>query len=347
MELFSKVTKIITDSSSHSLYALHKFHKLKFLFFPSPVIDTQNMKNCKIHLQEQIEGKSIYSSPIKRCLRNHYKDILLIIVYHYPYYGSIPTLETLYKDAFPNIVFCGPKEDLKYHINVVDIQNGLLSYQCMGDIIKKHPGYSGYLYINDDMIVNWWNFADISRDVLWQGGIIVNGHPLSESETRNYTTHWNWYHSNYGINACRNAIKELSALKPMNWNPEKLLDNLRHNGNGKLYCSKGWSDLFYIPARHAEKFAYISSIFYRNNVFLEIAVTTLLRLLDRLDNTVKLDGHYLPDYGAHGSKAFWEHYRTSLKFIHPFKLHIDDFKDMNSALLRNWVVKYGQEYTRC
>ena len=286
----------------------------------------------------------------KKCLKKYYKDILLVIVYHFPKYDSIPHLEGLYKDAFPNIAICGPKKDRSYSVDII-VKNhgGLLAYNCLGRAVQIYPGYEGYFYINDDMIVNWWNFREFDRSKIWQGALIENGHPLREGSGDNitYKTKWVWYNSSFGLEQCNKTLKEISTLKPHNWQPKKLYENLKYNGNGKTYCSKGWSDFFYIPRVHAEAFSTICDMFYKNNVFLEIAVTTMLRLLDSQENTIKITGHYLPDIGPSDSKAFWTYYRTDIKFMHPFKFHVKPFEKMNVALLRNWVIKYSKQFLEC
>ena len=46
-------------------------------------------------------------------------------------------------------------------------------------------GFRGYLYLNDDMIVNWWNFLQLDKDKGWLGatldthkGFEVNSRPI-------------------------------------------------------------------------------------------------------------------------------------------------------------------------
>ena len=307
------------------------------------------MQNIKTITEQNITKTRLTKQT--KCFQNYYKDILLVIVYHFGKYDSIPHLEALYKGAFPNIAVCGPKEDRDYKIDIV-IKNhgGLIAYNCLGKAIRLNPGYKGYFYINDDMIVNWWNFGDFDTTKIWQSSLIENGHPLirkGDNTNITYKTGWVWYNSSYGIEKCNKSIKQVSNLKPHTWKPVKLIENLKQNGNGKIYCSKGWSDVFYIPRVYADAFADISEIFYKNTVFLEIAVTTMLRLLDLEENTVKLTGHYLPDIGASDSKAFWTHYRTDVKFMHPFKFHVKQFSKMNVALLKNWVVRFTKQFLDC
>jgi hypothetical protein len=72
------------------------------------------------------------------CLKNYFEDILLIIVYHFPFYESIPLLESFYQDAFKNIVICGPKAYSHHYVMVVDLGTGYYGYQCAGEAIRRY-----------------------------------------------------------------------------------------------------------------------------------------------------------------------------------------------------------------
>ena len=70
-----------------------------------------------------------------KCLKNYFEDILLIIVYHFPFYDSIPLLEIFYNETFRNIVICGPES--QHHIMVVDLGRGWYGYECVGEAIRR------------------------------------------------------------------------------------------------------------------------------------------------------------------------------------------------------------------
>jgi hypothetical protein len=72
-----------------------------------------------------------------RCLKNYFEDILLIIIYHFPFYDSIPLLESFYNETFKNIVICGPESYSQHHIMVVDLGRGYYGYECVGEAIRR------------------------------------------------------------------------------------------------------------------------------------------------------------------------------------------------------------------
>ena len=75
------------------------------------------------------------------CLKDAFKDILLVVVYNYPFYDSIPHLSALYRPAFPHLLFCGPPHNTtRSGILTVNIYRGILGYECLGRAIREHPG---------------------------------------------------------------------------------------------------------------------------------------------------------------------------------------------------------------
>ena len=74
------------------------------------------------------------------CLKNYFEDILLIIIYHFPFYESIPLLKSFYQDAFKNIVICGSETYSHHHVMVVDIHQGHYGYECVGEAIRRYGG---------------------------------------------------------------------------------------------------------------------------------------------------------------------------------------------------------------
>ena len=72
------------------------------------------------------------------CLKNYFEDILLIIVYHFPFYDSIPLLKSFYKDVFKDILICGPESSYQHFVMVVDVGPGLYGYECAGDAIRRY-----------------------------------------------------------------------------------------------------------------------------------------------------------------------------------------------------------------
>ncbi|EDO36433.1 predicted protein [Nematostella vectensis] len=281
-------------------------------------------------------------------------DLLLVIVYSVPVYDSLPTLKALYQDVFPNILVCGPEPSNIYKIQITDIGiRGFFSYECMGRAIRENPGYNGYLYINDDMIVNWWNLVRLDKTLIWQGQEIVKGLEIlpreedrAEQLKQPELDEWQWWKTEMGISACADAYNEIAEITRSKKSKlmSKAIRIFLENGYGKPFCYRGWSDLFYIPKRFAKMFSTLCSYFYKNRVFLEMAVTSMIRMLDLSKNTVNLNGLYLygvPDFLKKGT--FWKYYNTNITFVHPFKLHYSNSRVYNYYMLQTLVLRKRDE----
>ena len=306
------------------------------------------------------------------CLRNEFSDIVLVIVYNYPLYSSIPYLTALYKNAFPMIMFCGPKKTRNYSVEAIHIHKGYFSYTCMSRAMEKHPGYAGYLLINDDVMLNYWNLVGMDREKIWQG-------PKGTIRFLNYSlpVNWYWWNSTWGMKTCQKAYNEIWALQESSaeewlprmidnhdndadskqrsrssvWDIKESMDILRQNGNGTFYCFRGRSDVFYIPGKFTDAFKTLSYIFYKHSSFLEITVPTICRMLDRAENFEYIPGVYLPGRSGEPpvrkAEHFWEVYDKKIAFIHPFKLNYKHDGALNSALLRSWITEYSDTLSKC
>ena len=301
------------------------------------------------------ESRQVKNEDGNPCLKDAFKDILLVIVYNYPFYDSIPHLSALYRPAFPHLLFCGPPHNTsRPGILTVDIYRGILGYECLGRAIREHPGYKGYFYISDDVILNYWNFPDFDREKIWESSFSFGSTPVYEPAN----SKWYWWVSPYGLNNCRRACEDVAN---MNLGSKKLnvkyhLSTLSKNSNGSLRCFSGRSDILYIPRKHAKVFSILSETFYEQKVFLEIAIPTMIRFLERNENIGHLSGYYIPGDVRRGdprvtdSRFFWFVYfpKSKLWFIHPFKLHGNELDSkFNLIMLKFILIDKVRARTNC
>lgn len=288
-------------------------------------------------------------------------------------YTSVPLLKKLYGKAFHTIMFCGPKPDnnsLETSIEAVYHKKGYFGYMCLARAMEKHSkeiktgikneplfdressyvDYDGYLVINDDVMLNFWNFLRLDRRKIWEGPKAPVQYPGFVPRKK-----WYWWRSRWGMSQCQKAYNEIWSLQnELNlWdelNATKSLEILAKNGGGKKFCYRGRSDIFYVPARFSETFQLWAHIFYKHSVFLEIAVPTMLRMLDVETNFEQIPGVYLPgrvnESFVKDSKFFWQVYDKRKYFVHPLKLNYAD-SEMSRALIRTWVIDYIEQMTAC
>ena len=276
----------------------------------------------------------------KKCkhpARKSVSDILLAINFNHPHYSNIPILLDLYRHVFPHYVICGPVKDPKYKIIIVEhpvMQRGFYGYQCLALAIKKRPGFAGYLYVNDDMIINWWTMLDLDKTKIWTGSKVS----LAKGVQIGTTAKSKWWKRAHTARRCTEAFNDIEN----DGQSAPLIQQFYKNTDNERICVNGWSDIFYIPYVHSELFAKLSTIFYDHLVFLEAAVQTIMLFLDDTQKVVLLNGLYLPDKVGYGvdytnPSVAWQMYSNDLTFIHPYKLDGDN-TTKNKDLFRELIV---------
>lgn len=283
---------------------------------------------------------------------NHkFDNILLVITFNFALYESLPLLLSMYQKVFPNIYICGPKRSPKFsYVNHLPIHKGYYAYDCVSEAISQHKNYSGYLFLMDDVLLNFWTLNSMDFNRLWEG-------PKQPIALGRFVppTKWYWWKSRWGKDKCQRAFNEISHIKTESAESAilatEMLSNLRRNGNGAYRCHRGRSDIFYVPRRFATRFTILSSIFRKHEVFLEIAVPTIFRLLDRTNNFDSLRGYYLPgrvgEEPVTDGRFFWTLYNEDLNFLHPLKLHYGNNSTMSYSILQNWFLVKVAKLTDC
>jgi hypothetical protein len=90
-------------------------------------------------------------------MKSLFSDILLIINYNNPHYQSIDFLKEIYSPVFTNIIFYGEASHPEVHL--ISHHKGWWGHEVLKDAMIRYPGYSGYLCLQDDCFLNYWNFG--------------------------------------------------------------------------------------------------------------------------------------------------------------------------------------------
>lgn len=195
------------------------------------------------------------------------------------------------------------------------------------------------------MIINWWQLLGYSKLKIWQGPPFWD-YSKKIYDGSNYGT-WIWWNNPMGIRACQSFYKQLlySSIQTTNINIKELLKSYLLTCDHEPCCGRGWSDVFYIPKRFQNEFIFLSTLAYKNQVFLEIAVPTILGCLDKSDQFEKLNGLFLFEMQMFEfvTKRFWSFYNHNITFIHPFKYDVKG--NINGALNVQFLEKYVINYT--
>lgn len=244
---------------------------------------------------------------------NKFHNTLLIINFNHPYYDNIPFLKEIYAPFFSNMIFYGEKA----HNEVVSIrtEKGHYVSNLIFHVLETNPGYEGYLFLEDDCILNLWNCLSLDLDKIW----LLPGFTLSENAitTSHFITvnvasgkwsePWGWP---WRLESVRNAFQKLSPK-----DKEYLTYNL-----GKDIAIATAADMFYFPGKYREDVMRLCPIF--EDVFIETAMPCILAALDFKEKWEKVSILF-----GVTSMQVHHHWPMEQTCIHPVKLSDNNNRD--------------------
>ena len=262
------------------------------LYFPSKqkIVMENNNKNS-IKLLNHYYSKKIYN------------DILLIINYNHIGLEKLNNyIFKLYIKNFPNIAFILPNyTNLINNTNIIvcnESYYGHFSYICLKKVYLNYPNMKGYLFINDDDFMKYWELENLDTNIPW----IYPFNPI--------TIEWSHYNNCLPIKYILNNNIE--------WK-NNLTKFLGYNG-----ISMAISDFYYLPNYLFPKFLNIIEIMYKSKLFLECAVPNSMGII----LAPKYQYIYFNGLWKNKRKEVIKYLRSSYKeiTIHPIKFSNLDFQ---------------------
>jgi hypothetical protein len=241
-----------------------------------------------------------------------FEKTLLIVNYNHPYYQTIPFLREVYGKVFPNIVFYGEKEDPQ--VTAVDQYYGWWGHRVVADAMARFPDFEGYICVQDDCWINFWNLSRLDKDKIWFSPYLwdVSLHTLYFG--------WNWWNLECGREAILQALPKI---------PEENRDILEIN-MGKDCVGFTWSDFVYVPGSYREAFINLCSCFDSPPAFVELAIPNILLCLTDRNNWELLNVHW-------GVENLQQEYQAAYDWIHPIKFSVKE----NREFIREVVEEYS------
>jgi hypothetical protein len=188
--------------------------------------------------------------------QEHFKDTLLVIYYANPHFETIDFLKELYSPVFKNIVFYGDRtqhldigefirenEDGYYgKYRIVYTRNGYYLSRWIKDALINYPGYAGYIFMQDDCIMQFWNFLNLDKNKIWFGATAAYHYgyeeqPQEKSMIINRTTdpqYAGWFDTAAGMPQLKNMFGHLLELG-LDKERAMLSANFRENGGSVVY----------------------------------------------------------------------------------------------------------------
>ena len=139
---------------------------------------------------------------------------------------------------------------------VPDAANGYLTYRILPTIMDRYPSAAGYLVINDDSLLNYWNLRDADLTKIWFVGEDVPWvSELGKVDNRN----WHMTEATQSTVAKAYEIIPLPYLMKLRANAKRRCD--AQNADPEKAYLKIMTDVYYIPNRHAVVFKELAQYF--------------------------------------------------------------------------------------
>ena len=164
--------------------------------------------------------------------------------------------------------------------------------------MKSYQNYSGYLFVGEDVLLNYWNLVGLDLSKIWEDNTIKKGPYLYEQNTEV----WEWWQSPWGVRAMEKVYEYFVELnyydnrkakltqgeRTADWDAGQSLNKWLWNGKGEFACY--WTNLsiVYIPLSYSQLYLNITKHFRASGVRHGIAIPTVTRLITLESESVKL-----------------------------------------------------------
>ena len=281
------------------------------------------------------------------------KSIVFAVNYNFPHYNSTSLISSLYEPIFGKVMFCGERNNAIQNLYDTPLnlnRKGSQGYMCLNLAMRLYPDFEGYLYTNDDVIINWWRILDLDISKIWLGAPFFPyekyDHYVFGKEPTN-PSWWPWKSEN----ADKCCIESINATKLFaetkrgySLGMASYMDNYYKMSNGNNMCFISWSDVFYVPKQYKNVYVAVSDIWGSKKAYLETAVPTMLAFIidTTAQNYVQLDGDYFVMKTGYKSayyegRSFYEYYDFNKTFVHPFKLEKEPMRKANVNFFKSIV----------
>ncbi len=264
---------------------------------------------CTAHLNKNLSMS--FSMPWVQ-----FENVLLLVVFNNPHYESIPYIETMYRPFFPYILFCGPgipdfnlpntRRVKNFHFSFYSYKGtkagfakGAFNYECMEAAIKMQFAVEGILFLADDVLVSIHHLTGLNLSHAWYlPGSEVKTADVARKKSCSHGIcdkkyDWPWW--------TKFTEKALHLLKRMEHESSistigKCYRQLMVKTGGPNRLNGMLADIYYIPRKLISDFVTLSQLFLEEEIWLEIAVPSIIQCLEGFETTQVLTGHRVWDH---------------------------------------------------
>ncbi|BAT03003.1 probable glycosyltransferase STELLO1 [Oryza sativa Japonica Group] len=197
--------------------------------------------------------------------RKHFGDVVLIVHCTVPVDRVALEWRLLYGRIFRAVVILSEKSNSDL---AVEVSNLAQAYKFLPKVFDRFAGAGGFMFLQDHMILNYWNLYDFDKAKLW----ITNKVKESWSDVPLHGNKIEWF-INQG-----DMVKKAIASFPFQYQA----NYKRSVGEDKIiHCN---SEIFYIPRSHIGDFSYLVQAIGSLDIHHSIAIPMLFLAMDLPSN---------------------------------------------------------------
>lgn len=221
------------------------------------------IKLPSVHLG--VEEASVVGSEIENLMkwRKFYGNIVLVLECSWPLNHTALAWKMLYGRMFKSVIMLSEHSDEEFGVEASD---RLHSYKSLPAIFERFPNAEGFLFLKDDVILNYWALLSADRNRLWS----LHKVPNSWIHVNFYKEGSSWYHNSN----IRKAVQAMINSLPSSY---KAIYRANMDKNHYVVCR---SNVFYIPHRHVGDFSKLTSLGMKAKLRHEVAVPLFFLAMD-------------------------------------------------------------------
>ena len=345
----------ITPLSVQRMYSPYAVFKRQHRLPKSPPKKIRMCDNWE-NLEETYENTFMKTSLYKK-----YSNTILVVVYTRPAYETIPYFHFFHEPIFKHIIYCKTsKENTElYNVNFVTYngtKDGAFFYTCMALVMQMQFPVDGYMLTSDDVLLNIQELGNTDLENIEQSIpkniSIIGALTLKQTNHRNITVFdaqtlkqcnngvcnapLNWVWTPMYKNEIRTIIRTLKQESVKSYTVKVCVKRLQSLTGGENRFFGTVSEVFYIPSVFTSRFIELAWLFANDNVYVDIAVPTLLHCMAD-EKSIKYKYAVSLPFGEDRNRPWikWDEFtQNAFTYIHPSNLEFltkgkSDVKELN------------------
>ncbi|KAE8731203.1 Villin 2 family protein [Hibiscus syriacus] len=238
-------------------------------------------------------------------LRKNFGNVVLIMFCNGPVERTALEWRLLYGRIFKTVVILSAKKN-----SDLAVEEGQLDhlYKQLPKIFNRFPSADGFLFVEDDTVLNYWNLLQADKAKLW----ITDKVPMSWS-TETTKENSDWYSKQADM------VNKVVSTMPVHFQVN--YKEVVQNEQSLIICS---SEIFYVPRHFVADFVDLVNLVGKLDIHQKVAVPVFFLSMDSPRNfdSVLSTMVYKQDLPSTNSSS--THYSAQAPAVHPWKVSSEE-----------------------